>query len=346
MKKLSAIAANPISFCFVHKVLKKQQKKITPEKKLAKNILLEFMKFRRMVPLDHSCSPTTCESCLAPHLNQVISAVLQNNPVHFILPAFPGKSPNPAKVFNHLPDMAEECALKFLQGLCLKIEKIYKPGAKIILCSDGRVFSDVIGIKEDHVSAYKKEIDKIIAENKLTKISTLTMEDLFQENNFIKTRKKLVEQYASSTESLRERARRGAKNSKDQKDKEAQRMYCGITRFLFEDSLVPGQTKSRTALQKESKVKAYEVIRRSNAWSELLAEKFPEAVRLSIHPQSCGSTKLGLMLLGNESWLTPWHSVAIKKDNNFTLMKRWEAEKLSVQMIKNNEGRASYYKLL
>ena len=88
--------------------------------------------------------------------------------------------------------------------------------------------------------------------------------------------------------------------------------------FFFEDSLSPGQTKSRTALQKKSKARAYEVIRRSNAWSNFLEELFPEAIRLSIHPQNCGARKLGIQLLGTESWLTPWHCVAVETKDGFS----------------------------
>src|SRR5690606_14168433 len=98
--------------------------------------------------------------------------------------------------------------------------------------------------------------------------------------------------------------------SADREDKEAHHIYCGITRFLFEDAMYPGQTRSRTAIQKDCRVRAYEVIRRSNAWSALLAQRYPDAVRLSIHPHPCGAAKLGIQLLGAECWMTPWHGVA------------------------------------
>jgi pyoverdine/dityrosine biosynthesis protein Dit1 len=123
-------------------------------------------------------------------------------------------------------------------------------------------------------------------------------------------------------------------------------MYCGITRFLFEDSIQPGQTKSRTVIQKESRAKAYEVIRRSNAWSELIAERFPKAVRLSIHPQTCGARKLGIRLIGNESWMTPWHGVAVDTKEGFVLLKRSQAEELGAQLVYCSNGQPSHYKLM
>lgn len=122
-------------------------------------------------------------------------------------------------------------------------------------------------------------------------------------------------------------------------------MYCGITRFLVEDASFPGQTKSRSAIQKECKGKAYEVMRRSNAWSELIARRFPDAVRLSIHPQVCGSKKLGIRLVGTESWMTPWHGVAVKKSEGFILLKRTVAESLGARLVFSANGRPSHFEL-
>ncbi|WP_241480356.1 L-tyrosine/L-tryptophan isonitrile synthase family protein [Legionella norrlandica] len=106
------------------------------------------------------------------------------------------------------------------------------------------------------------------------------------------------------------------------------------------------QTKSRSAIQKESRFKAYEVIRRSNAWSNLIREHFPEAVRLSIHPQTCGAKKLGIRLIGSESWMTPWHGVAVESKNGYVLLKRSEAEAIGAKLIYSPDGRRSHYKLM
>ena len=100
----------------------------------AKNILAKVMQFRRMVETENTCS-ATCTNCHKPHLDKVVTAIMQGKKISFVLPAFPGKSPNPAKVLGHLPDMAEKQALKFLNSLCKKIQKIYEPGAEVIICS-------------------------------------------------------------------------------------------------------------------------------------------------------------------------------------------------------------------
>jgi len=314
---------------------------------VASEIMKDVMLFRRAASSTHThCSAADpCAECLAPHLPKVIAAVKANAPVVFVLPAFPGKSPNPNKVLGHLPDMAERRALQFLGHLCERVKRVHAPGARVVLCSDGRVFSDVVGMNEEHVSAYQQEICRIIEELGLSHlISTFNLDDLFGGLTFTEMREQLMARHAQPLEALQEKVRRGGKPGSDRESDDAHRMYCGITRFLVEDAARPDQTMSRTAIQKECKVRAYEVIRRSNAWSSVVESQFPDAVRLSIHPQACGATKLGIRLMEADSWMTPWHGVAVKAGDRFFLLKRSQAEALGAAMVQSG-GRPSHYEL-
>ncbi|HAU1272443.1 TPA: L-tyrosine/L-tryptophan isonitrile synthase family protein [Legionella pneumophila] len=312
---------------------------------VAQKILAEVMIFRR-VPDAVSLCAAGCRKCTLPHLPKIISAVKKNEPVTFILPAFPGKSPNPEKVLGPLPDHAERLSLNFLGTLCRRIKTFYPPGIKMILCSDGRVFSDVVGMNESDVTAYQVELDRLIKEMSLADLSIFNLDYFYKDFHFVQMRDELMKRYGQSLDFLKHKIRNGAKPSASPDEQEANRMYSGITRFLFEDAMHAGQTKSRTAIQKESRSKAYEVIRRSNAWSALISEHFPEAVRLSIHPQTCGSKKLGIRLIGNESWMTPWHGVAVESKKGYVLLKRSEAEALGAKLICSSDGRHSHYQLM
>jgi len=312
---------------------------------MAKKILAEIMRYRRMPPTAAICKEDNCPKCLNIHLPRICRAVADSKPLSLVMPAFPGKSPNLDKVLGHLPDQAERLALQFLGSLCQRIKQYYAPGIKIILCSDGRVFSDVVGMKESHVTAYQTQIDNLIDEMNLFDISTFNLDDCYHSLTFAQMRNELIDNYAHSLESIKLTVRAGAKSTASLDEHEANRMYRGITRFLFEDSIHPKQTQSRTILQKESREKAYELIRRSNAWSALIAEHFPDAVRLSIHPQVCGSKKLGIRLIQNELWMTPWHGVAVATKNGFILLKRSVAEALGAQLIYTAKGHPSHYQL-
>ncbi|WP_422090091.1 L-tyrosine/L-tryptophan isonitrile synthase family protein [Tenacibaculum ovolyticum] len=308
------------------------------------------MQFRRMTESKNNCKSTACPECHKPHLEKVSTAIEQEKKIKFILPAFPGKSPNPAKVLGHLPDMAEKKALIFLNDLCKQIQEIYEPGAKVIICSDGRVFSDVVGISEKNVTDYQIEIDCIIRELNLTALSTFNLDDIYDcidiNNDFDEARTELIDSYGQDLTSLKGKIKRGGKESGSPEEIEANVMYCGLTRFLVEDLMLPEQTRSKSSIQKECKEKAYLAIIRSNAWTSLIAEKFPEAIRFSIHPQACGSQKIGIQLLGTETWTTPWHAVAVNTGNKFVLMKHQEAKKLNTKLIQDKNGNPSHYELI
>lgn len=311
---------------------------------IACDILSGIMQFRMMSEKKASACSLPCEACYQPHIPKIIRSILADEPISFVLPAFPGKSPNPSKVLGVLPDMAERCSLIFLNDMCKSIQKIYAPGARILICSDGRVFSDIIGMKEADITAYQREIDAMITRLQLTNLSTFHLDQLYGGDDFDGMRQDLLEVFGKPISLLKEKVRRGASDHGSREDREANRMYSGITKFLYEDALFPGQSKSKSEIQKDAKVRAYGVIQRSNAWSGLIAREFPEHVRLSIHPQTCGDIKLGIRLSA-ESRITPWHGVALDIGGDITLVKRHEAEKLAARLVSDEHGRPDYYKL-
>jgi pyoverdine/dityrosine biosynthesis protein Dit1 len=120
----------------------------------------------------------------------------------------------------------------------------------------------------------------------------------------------------------------------------------GIERFLNEESATRDETLSKTQRRKLCRERAYEVVRRSDAWGQLISDCFPLALRLSIHPQLPHSEKIGMLLGSAEDvWLTPWHGVAVETQTGFTLMKRSEAEERGA-VVKFAHGVPNYLTLL
>lgn len=75
-------------------------------------------------------------------VRQVEQFILNDEPVHMVLPAFPFKSANKTtKVLGPLPDKGEEEALRQLNDLCGEIKKIHSPGARMCIVSDGLVYN-------------------------------------------------------------------------------------------------------------------------------------------------------------------------------------------------------------
>ena len=320
----------------------------TPATETAKAILLEVMRFRRAAGPE-MCSPTSpCAACMAPHMPKIVANVVANEPVTFILPAFPGKSPNLAKVLGVLPDMGERRALEFLQQLCERIGRIYEPGARVILASDGRVFSDVVGMTDADVTAYRDALRAMIDELGLTAISTFNLEELYADVTFDEMRDRLMADFATPVEDLRAAVKRGGQADASADDRETNRLYCGITRFLVEDATFPGQPMSKNAIQNMARARAYEVIQRSAAWSGVVERHFEACVRLSIHPHGCGAAKLGIHMAeaaGGDSWMTPWHGVALETADGWVLTKRAQAEALGAKLVAR-DGRPSHFTLV
>src|SRR5689334_20975534 len=98
---------------------------------LATEILGLVMQHRRVPHGQPSCGDHRCPKCAAQHVSRIVRAIEHNEAITFVLPAFPGKSPNPGKVLGPRADMAERQSLAFLDSLCQRIEKIYAPGARI-----------------------------------------------------------------------------------------------------------------------------------------------------------------------------------------------------------------------
>ncbi|MHB9848019.1 L-tyrosine/L-tryptophan isonitrile synthase family protein [Streptomyces krungchingensis] len=268
-----------------------------------------------------------------PHqLRRITGFVREGAPVVFTLPAFPCKSPNPAKVLGHLPDMGERLSLTFLDALCGDIERIHPPGARIVICSDGHVFGDLIGVADEHIDAYADELRLLISRLGLTRLSVFDLRDVLGHLPPAARRDHVDEHHAPTPEALR--AEIGA-------DDQALALYRGITRFLVEDSADhPG---TRSALQRACRRRAYGVIRRSRAWGDLVADHHPYSVRLSIHPQPVGAAKFGIRLLdAPDAWTTPWHSAALRRtDGTWTLLP--SATGVRQGRLIHREGRPSHF---
>jgi len=303
---------------------------------LAENILRDLFRHRRLQPGAGKCSQDPCPQCLSLHLPRVRAAMSAGEPIQLVLPAFPAKSANPRKTLGPLPDLGEELSLRFLQERCDAIRHRYPPGAKLTICSDGRVFSDLVGVDDADVTAYRARLMVMIRELGLIDIDVFDLDDVRPLEAFDATRRWLVENHADPLEQLLERTKAHEHH---------RQMFNGIHRFLAEDLAAREPELSKNQTKERSKATAYEVIRRSNAWSRVVAIYFPDAVRLSIHPQSPHSEKVGIMLTPAEDvWLTPWHGAVLLRGDRFSLTKRAEAEELGAKVVER-DGRPSHFEL-
>ncbi|KAE8407482.1 Pyoverdine/dityrosine biosynthesis protein-domain-containing protein [Aspergillus pseudonomiae] len=251
--------------------------------------------------------------------------VYHNSTLQLCLPAFPCKSSNLEKVIGVLPDRGEEIALRRLHAFAHKVEKIYPPGAKISIISDGHVFSDCIGVDDETVDEYgehlkvlnraislamSEETERVQFQSlvdlfKLTSFSPLTspiavgMLDLPELQHYLATnldntaelcRRILVAGCQPSEESLRTQIESG--------DKSTLALYRGFSRFMLQDlDRHPlTQSQSRSQRKKLAAKVAFEMILRNQAYSNLIELIFPDCLRLSIHAHNNSGPKFGIRL--------------------------------------------------
>ncbi|MFF3270740.1 L-tyrosine/L-tryptophan isonitrile synthase family protein [Streptomyces chrestomyceticus] len=270
-------------------------------------------------------------------LHHLEALVADGRPIRFTLPGFPCKSPNPAKVVGRLPDEGERLALRFLDRLCARIGELYAPGARLVICSDGHLFSDLIGVPDPHVDAYNDALRAMIRTAGLSHLTTFDLRDVYGDRPCDAKRAEVHRRYAPSLDSLRAETRNAAAHGG-----ETLRLYRGITRFLFEDTT--GFEGTRSALQRACRTRAYGVVQRSRAWGALIAEHHPDAFRLSIHPQPPGTAKFGIRLLdAPDVWMTPWHACVLRDadGDGVRLMRAADAARLG--RLVHRDGRPSHY---
>ena len=231
----------------------------------------------------------------AMHLPRVELCVRSRAPIELVLPAFPAKAPNPRKVLDVLPDLAERRALEQLSERLDQLDSHWAPGARLTVCSDGHVFADVVGVQDAHVERYRTALLGLLDD---PRIGWFDLSTAFGDGKPARLRAMLMDRYAATERSLRERAAWSPAVAAQ---------IDGIHRFLFEDEIARSPEQSRSQARKMTRPRAYEVVRRSEAWGALVRDVFPHAMRLSIHPQPDPSTKIGVNLLGvDDPWLTPW----------------------------------------
>lgn len=307
----------------------------TPEvDSTVRRILGLLFQFRRLSSATDPCAKQPCATCYATHWEKMRRFVAAGEPVHFVIPAFPAKSRNPDKVLGPLPDLGERLATSFLESFCDQIAHFHEPGARVTICSDGHVFSDILEIPDEDVTAYRGELQRIIRSSGGGSVDIYSLENAYPASSFEHMRELLVAKHAQPIEQISESVRQ---------DQQWRSLFNGIHRFMVEDqsTLCPGL--SRTKIRARCKSLAYQVIQRSNAWGSLIAETFPFSMRLSIHPQPSHGEKVGFhMIRTMDNWLTPWHGVVVDNGTTFTLVKRKHAEHMQASLVWRN-SRPSHF---
>lgn len=240
--------------------------------------------------------------------------VERNLPVEAVLPAFPCKSLNRDKVAGGLPDKGEELALDRLVQFVKSVREIYTPGMKIWIVSDGHVFSDCIGVDDEDVDVYSEALKNLYQEmDESDGIGFRSLVDLFDPEEFDESLVDQVElphHLKTNLVAKLELCRKILMKLCDLDCGELQRdidtpghprlaLYRGFLKFMTEDlAQHPSVTDlSRKQFKKVVLRVSFEMIKRNDAYSNLVELMFPFHLRLSIHSHNNSGPKFAVRLL-------------------------------------------------
>ncbi|MCJ1466653.1 dityrosine synthesis enzyme [Pseudocyphellaria aurata] len=272
--------------------------------------------------------------------------IARNRIIELCLPAFPCKSSNLQKVTGVDPDKSEEMALGRLNNFVKQIGKIYEPGAKILIVSDGHVFSDCIGVEDDVVNRYSEVLAEmnlsIIQQQKsFQRVDFCSLHDLFFSNDEIchRFRPDFVDDViirhplgmpvAHCAETCRKVLVAGChieaavlRSQIEKKDPSILALYRGFSKFMLEDLSSHPKTSELTKSKRKklSSDVAFEMISRNQAYSNLIELLFPCHIRLSIHAHKNNGPKFGIQLLANNECRTVQSLEGISQQNMTDLL--------------------------
>lgn len=252
-------------------------------------------------------------------------------------PAFPEKAPVRGKTLGDTPDMAELVSLQHLNNVCKKIEAVYGPGAEIVIYTDGFAFAEVfpdIHTKEKR-EIYLAKLNEMIEKNDLKNIKIINLAGTVDLNK-----------YAETETSFRQRVSK----PKNDDDINSLNLYRGQIQFFTTELSMGYPEKSKSKVKKEAEIISRGVARMSNALSKYLSVIEPEALRLSCHPKTIATDKIGIWF--NEDHApggTPWHNAAVYEISETTkkcvvsFMKAQEAREKGYRLQVDKEGKPSHF---
>lgn len=249
-------------------------------------------------------------------------------PVEAVLPAFPCKSHNRDKAKEGRPDRGEELAIRRIIDFVSQIQELYPPGMRFYIVSDGHVFSDCINVDDDVVDQYTEDLKSLYESIKpegFQGIYFKGLNDCFASpmKNVIKSELESynIEHFLGTVlDKETELNRKILMLGCDDNDKLLREqiktpghprlyLYRGFNKFMFEDLIntPAAQALSNKKFKKLVSFIAYEMIRRNDAYSNLVELIFPFHLRLSIHAHHNAGPKYGIRLLDPKLCSTGLH---------------------------------------
>lgn len=248
--------------------------------------------------------------------------VNKNETIQFAMLGFPFKSTNTRdKVLGDLPDLGEELTVKNFQTFNQTIKRIYGPGVKIRIVSDGYVFNDLLGVKDDVVHRYTA--DSSYMDND----GTMDMVDLgrfYGNGNMSSKRERLMQHFGYTWEKMEQEILFNP---------DVNFLYRGMLKFMSEE-LAWHDFPSKSQREKAAKKLVREMMLRNEAYNLLVRKELSDHIRLSMHPSVNNGYKYSFKLIpGEHTNHSAWHSVVVMHNGQAITMHKKDAIAAGYQLV-------------
>lgn len=225
---------------------------------------------------------------------QVERFVRRQQPLQLLLPGFPLKSPNTRdKTASDRPDYAEYAALERLDQLCRAVGRVYPAGCALELFSDGLSFHDLLDIPRDTANDYHRRLRALYASPVLRWHDYASVQPGFDRQR--DRAESVLRRYLPAA---------AADFSQPLPENQAGRQPQWLD-LLREDNAARGIAEAEDWPRR-----ALRLAWRGIALDAMLAEHFPEAIRLTIHPSGAPGGKFLIRLSPAQAEAAlPWHRV-------------------------------------
>ncbi|MEP3297815.1 MAG: L-tyrosine/L-tryptophan isonitrile synthase family protein [Pseudoruegeria sp.] len=231
----------------------------------------------------------------------------QGRPIELVLPGFPFKSPaSHSKTSGQKPDLGEVVALQRIEEMCKAIVNIYPKGVSFTIVSDGTTFNDIIGVSDDDMRYYRDTVQTLLS---CPHITWASLTDLVGECDSPDAyRAALIEKANLPYADLNAFIKAVSANT------ELRTAHDSMCSFLYND-LLPRSENSfdEDAFFAAIREKSYQMTYRHRALSAVVANTYPEAIRLSVHQYTNSGEKLTFGFDATTNPVAPWHKVTFRK---------------------------------
>lgn len=248
---------------------------------------------------------------------KVQEAYEKKEKLNFVIPAFPGKSPNKNSCFSHLPDYTENISINSIKAFIKEINKVYKFKCTFTIIHDGHYFIKLgITRSEEELNDYINEIRKSLPRD----IKSKTIYDLMGTRDFNIAYNKFAEKYMNC----------------EKIDNNGLSNEIVFTKYEFFDKIY-NVSSSKNQIQIWAKKIAKNSLLIKRAVNNLIEDIYPNSIRLSVHYQEENSKKMGFKMIPNAvNKGTPWFYVAYKSTSEKIILgkRNW---KLKSKKLKNDK---------